>query len=923
MSPNVRANSLPAGAVTFLFTDIEGSTALWDAHPHKMRAALRSHDALMREIIGNANGHVFKTVGDGFYAAFECETDAVAAAMRAQCAVAAEQWPQETPIKVRMALHTGVVEARDGDYFGQPLNRLARLLSTGHGGQTLLSQAVVEVTREKLPQGASLRDLGLHRLKDLARPERVFELRHPDLRADFPPIKSLSTHANNLPLQLTTFVGRARQISEIDALLGMNRLVTLTGAGGSGKTRLALQVAAESLSRFPNGAWMVELASLADAALVPQAIAAVLRVTEQPGKAITQAVADHLRNKSLLILLDNCEHVLEACATEVETLLRQCPDLRVLATSRETFGIAGEQQYRVPSLPRPDPMTSRALETYECESVQLFVERATLVRPDFELTDHNARSVASICNKLDGIPLAIELAAARVSSLSVEEIDIRLDRRLALLTSASRTALPRHRTLRALIDWSYDLLTSAEQRLLRALAAFSGGFTLEAAQSTCSDSVGETDIVDLLTSLSNKSLVVYEETDGRSRYRLLDTLRAYAQEKMVLGGEKDALQDRHRDYYLAVAENAASKLTGTEQVQWLARLEEDHDNYRSAVEWCVAELAVEPGLRLCAALQRFWVIRGYFSEGRASCHRMLTMPGAERRTKERANALHTAGALAYYQGDYVAARREFEESLSIRRYMGDQTGVTASLNSLGNVSIEQGDYHRARVSHEASLATARELGDQASIANSLLNLGVVADKQNDSAAARKMFEDCLGIRRRLNDRWGIAVALNNLANVAFAQGDHAATRALHEESLTIRRELQDRRGIALALGNLAELAFAEGDPATARTLGAESLAIGCELGDARQIAHTMANLGAVQAALGYILRAARVWGATEQMRESIGSRSPSIDSGDVQVANARAALADDAAFYDAWRQGRELTLEQAVALASAEAADGT
>jgi predicted ATPase/class 3 adenylate cyclase/Tfp pilus assembly protein PilF len=912
------------GALTFLFSDIEGSTGLWEKHPDAMRTALRSHDALMREIIGSANGHVFKTVGDGFYAVFTRGADAVAAAVRAQSAIAAEPWPRDTPIKVRIALHTGVVEERDGDYFGQPVNRLARLLSTGHGGQTLVSQSVAEISRDSLPHAASLHDLGVHRLKDLAHPEHVFELRHAGLLQEFPPIKSLSTHPNNLPLQLTSFIGRAHQIREISELVRLNRLATLTGSGGNGKTRLALQVAAESLSRFPDGAWMVELGSIADAAIVPHAIAAALRVTERPGEAITQSVAESVGDKSLLILLDNCEHVLDACAFAAETLLRRCTNARILATSREPLGIGGEQQYRVPPLTRPDPaMRATADIVARSESVQLFIERASMVRPGFVITDHNARPLASICNKLDGIPLAIELAAARVGLLSVEEIDGLLDQRFDLLTSGPRTALPRQRTLRALIDWSYDLLTGAEQQLLRMLGVFSGSFAMDAVQVTCRGFVSQIDAIELLGSLANKSLVVlHEETEGRSRYRLLDTLRSYANEKLALSGDKEQLCERHRDYYLALAEDVASKLAGTAQAQWLARVEEDYDNYRSALDWCGIGPAVEPGLRLCAALHRFWVIRGHFSEGRAACRRMLAKSGADHRIRERADALHAAGVLAYYQSDYVAARSDFEESLSIRREIGDRIGVVKSLNSLGNVAIEQGDYDRARVMHEQSLAHAQELGDEANIANSLVNLGIVAEKQGDYAGATRMFESCLDIRSRLRDRWGMAVALNNLANVTYAQGNYAESRKLHEENLAIRRELKDRRGIALALGNLAELACVEGNAETARALGAQSIAIACELGDMRQAAHTLAVLGTVEAAFGNILGAARLWGAAEKLRESIGFSMPVSLSDDSEVAKARAAFGNDPDFDAAWQLGRALSLEHAVAMASAGMSTG-
>jgi predicted ATPase/class 3 adenylate cyclase len=517
--------SPPTGTVTFLFTDIEGSTRIWEAHPDAMQVALAHHDAMVRKSIVAENGYVFKTVGDAFCAAFARGPEAVAAALRVQRALAAGPWPAATPIKVRIALHTGAVEARDQDYFGPPLNRVARLLATGYGGQTLLSQATYELCRDALPAGVSLRDLGAHRLKDLARPEQVYELAYPGYRDDFPPIKSLSTHPNNLPQQLTSFIGREKAIADVETLLRKARLVTLTGAGGSGKTRLSLQVAAEALAQFPDGAWFVELAPFSEPALVPQAVAAVLGIAEEGGRPISHTLAENLRSKRLLLLLDNCEHLRDACAVLADNLLRQCPDVRILASSREALGIAGEQTYRVPSMSLPDRtqahvQTAQSLSTYE--AVRLFIDRAVLLRPDFAVTNRNAPALASLCCHLDGIPLAIELAAARVRALSVEEIDGKLDERFRLLTGGSRTALPRHQTLRALIDWSYDLLRAPEQLLLQRLSVFTGGCTLAAAEQVCTGGeVANGDVLDLLTSVADKSLVLADYGDGHSRYGML------------------------------------------------------------------------------------------------------------------------------------------------------------------------------------------------------------------------------------------------------------------------------------------------------------------------------------------------------------------------------------------------------------------
>jgi len=453
--------NLPAGTVTFLFTDIEGSTKLWEAQPQQMQAVLARHDALLHEMIEHANGYVFKTIGDAFCAAFSTPTDAVIAALATQLALTVESWPEHTPIKVRIALHTGAVTSRDGDYFGQPLNRVARLLATGHGGQVLLSTATQELVRDSLPIGATLHPLGEHRLKDLGRPESIFQLCHPSLPSEFAPLKSLDNPAlrHNLPQQVTSFVGREEPLTVVKGLLEKTKLLTLTGSGGCGKTRLALQVAAEMLDGEGDGAWLVELASLADPNLVPATIAGVLNIKEEPGKPIQQSLVEHLKSKRLLLMLDNCEHLLNACAKLIDTLIHQCPQVLVLATSREALGIAGETTYRVPSLSLPDPTKVQTVESFtHFEAVRLFVERACQVQTDFTVSNANAPALASICHRLDGIPLAIELAAARVRILSVEEINSKLDQRFRLLTGGSRTALPRQQTLRSLIDWSYDLL---------------------------------------------------------------------------------------------------------------------------------------------------------------------------------------------------------------------------------------------------------------------------------------------------------------------------------------------------------------------------------------------------------------------------------------------------------------------------------
>lgn len=479
------------GTITFLFTDVEGSTKMWEEAPDLMPRSIARHDEIALAVIAENGGRVVKSRGEGdsVFAVFPRASEAVAAAAKLQIALRNEPWPAKTPIKVRMALHTGEAQERDEDYYGAPVNRCARLRAIAHGGQIVVSLTTEELVRDSLKGDLGLKDLGLHRLKDLSRPEQVFQVLHPDLPEDFPPLRSLDALPNNLPQQLTSFIGREKVIAEVLEIFKQTRLLSLTGSGGAGKTRLALQVAADLLDDYEDGVWMVELAALADPNLVAQSIATTIGVREEPGRPILATLTDFLKPKKVLLVLDNCEHLLSACATLCDQLLRSCPGLYILATSREGLNIAGETTYRVPSLALPDPCSPQPIsDLVQVEAVRLFVERAQAAQPSFQVNEQNAASLAQLCVRLDGIPLAIELAAARVKALSVDQINQRLDDRFRLLTGGSRTALPRQQTLRALIDWSYDLLSPQEQTLLRRLSVFAGGWTLEAAEAVCADS---------------------------------------------------------------------------------------------------------------------------------------------------------------------------------------------------------------------------------------------------------------------------------------------------------------------------------------------------------------------------------------------------------------------------------------------------
>ena len=524
-------NTLPSGTVTFLFTDIENSTKLWEQFPGAMKAVLARHDEILRLAIENHNGTIIKTTGDGFHAAFETGISGILAALAAQQALLAAKWKEIEPhnLRIRIGLHTGEADERGGDYYGPTLNRAARLMSLAYGGQTLLSSTTADLVRDQLPAELSMRDLGEHRLKDLVRSEHIFQLNHPDLPSDFPALKSIDAFPNNLPVQLTTFIGREREIEDAKNRLISAHLLTLIGPGGTGKTRLALQLAADLLPYFYDGVWVAELAPLADPALIVQTIASVLGLREQLGMPLGELVIDYLRAKNILLIVDNCEHLVEACAQLVDQLLHACPNLKIIASSREALGITGETIYRVPSLSLPDPTQTTPSTLMLSESVQLFIVRAAAVSPPFTLNGHNAAAIAQICLRLDGIPLALELAAARVTVFSAEQIATRLDDRFKLLTGGSRTALPRQQTLRATIDWGYDLLSEDERTLLRRFSVFAGGWTFDAAETVCS----ELDVLNLLTQLVNKSLVIAEEESGEVRYHLLETVRQYARDKLL------------------------------------------------------------------------------------------------------------------------------------------------------------------------------------------------------------------------------------------------------------------------------------------------------------------------------------------------------------------------------------------------------
>ena len=903
-----------SAVTTFLFTDIEGSTRLWEEEPERMRPALARHDALARSAVEGHGGTVVKMTGDGLYAAFEQPLDALGATLQLQQALSDAEATHGVALRARCGLHLGVVERRDNDYFGSAVNRAARIMGAAHGGQVIVSQAVVDRVADRLPHAVSLRDLGAVRLKDLARPERVYQVLHPRLRQDFPALRSLEATPNNLPQQITSFVGRERALAEVRQLLGRTRLLTVVGVGGLGKTRLSLQVGAEVLDDYADGVWLVQLAPLTDARLVPQAVASVLGVKEEAGRPVQEALVKHVRDRQLLLILDNCEHLAHACAELAKELLQSGAQLKVLASSRESLHVVGETTYPLSTLAVPDPKQHwplAALTHYE--AVRLFGDRALAAQPVFQVTEQNAPAVADICHRLDGIPLALELAAARVRALPVETIAERLSDRFRLLTGGDATALPRQQTLRACIDWSYELLTEPERTLLRRLSVFAGGWTLEAAEAVgAGGEVDKADVLDRLTRLVAKSLVEFDAEN--ERYRLLETVRQYARDRLIESGEQAQSQARHLAYFLAVAEAAEGQLTGAAQHLWLDRLETEHENLRLALALSVAASTdTAAGLRLAASIWTFWFVRGYVSEGRRWLSALLAaVPDGP--VGDRAKALNAAGAFASNQGDYLAARALLEEGLAIRRELGDRRGTAGSLSNLGVVAINQGDYPAARALYQESLAIDREIGDRWSIAMSLNNLANVVYRQGDYATARALHEESLAIRRGLGNKQCIAMSLTNLGVLAATQGDFPSARALNEESLAVFREVGDRHGIAVALNNLGDVASAQGDYSIARALYHQSLPMWLELGDRHSLAEALEGLAYVSFALAGPGCAACIWGSAERLREQLGAPLPPKDRVDYDqhVAAARASICDTTAFDLAWQQGHAMTLEQAL-----------
>jgi len=838
---------LPTGTVTLVFTDIEGSTQHWEREREAMSDALRRHDELVRGVIASHGGHVFKMIGDAVCAVFARAPDALAAAADAQRALAKEDGGA-VELRVRMALHSGATEERDGDYFGPTVNRVARLLALAHGGQVVVSGSSAQLLRGAMPEQTELLDLGEHQLKDLSEPERVWQLVAPGLAESFPALRSLGSFPTNLPPQLRSFVGREEDVANITALLNEHRLITLVGSGGVGKTRLAVQVGSELLERYPDGVWFADLAPIADPELVSSVIAQALGMTQQEGKRVDESIPPWLKRKQLLLVFDNCEHVIEVVASLAAAILAAAPDVRIVATSRQALDIRGEEIVRIPSLDVPHTVADlTAAKVMEFAAVALFVARATSVDKKFALTDDTAPVVADICRRLDGIPLAIELAAARVKVLSIPNLAARLNERFKILTGGSRDALPRQKTLQALLDWSYDLLTPQEQLLFSRLGIFAGGFGLDAATNVCAgDDLDEIDILDLLGSLTDKSLVVADTSGEQERYRLLESTAAYALEKLSASGERDALARGQAEYFRDQALVADERYGTGSTFAWVAGVELELDNDRAMLTWALTQGndAVLGG-DIAGALGWLWSNGGLSVEGRYWIEMALE------RVSE-AEQPRIAGRLWLALADLSSGKRAHdaaERAMQLYASVNDARGIARAQSDIAYALYQMGRHDEARTTIEQALATARSCGDAWKVAICLNVQGVIAMVGGDISAARELFAQALAGCKALGNTLGISLLLGNIAELEFTDGHPAEALRAASECLDIRLCGKNATAIANGHCNSAAYRVALGDLAGARESAREGLRLARQERSELQVAFTLQHL-ALLCALG-------------------------------------------------------------------------
>jgi predicted ATPase/class 3 adenylate cyclase len=815
---SLSARALPAGTVTFLFTDIEGSTRLLQQFGSGYEACLEEHRRILRAAVAAEDGHEVNTEGDAFFVVFASAARAVAAALAAQRALAAATWPEGVLLRVRMGLHTGEATPVGRDYVGLDVHRAARICAAAWGGQILLSQSTRALIERTPPEGATLLDLGEHRLKDLLRPEHIFQLAGAGLPAEFPPPRTLNRRPHNLPVQLTSFVGRTREVAEARRLFDATHLLTLTGPGGTGKTRLSLELAAGLLEQFEDGVYFVALAPISDPSLVASTIAQTLGLQESGRQDSLQALREYLGAKRMLLILDNFEQV-AAAAPVVGELLKAAPEVKILVTSRIVLRVYGEQEFAVPPLGLPDRRDLPSLESLsQYEAVTLFIQRALTAKPDFAVTNDNAPAVAEIVARLDGLPLAIELAAARIKLLTPQAMLSRLEHRLSLLTSGARDLPARQQTLRGAITWSYDLLDDAGRRLLARLSVFVGGASLDAVERVCgpASELGR-DVLDGVANLVDHSLLRQEEIHGEPRFTMLETIREFAGERLEASGEAQEIRRRHAETLLAFAREAEPQLTGRDRMLWLDRLEDEHDNFRAALAWTIESKDTEAAMRLGAALWRFWQMRGHLNEASVRLTAIRQMVGGAPAT--RALVLEAAGGIAYWQGDLERAHGLYEESLALQREIGDLSETARAVYNLSfTFFLNRADMPTGQALLKESLELYERAGDEAGMARVHWAFASHFNALGDYAESRRHLDLSLPVFRRLDDRFSLGWGLHVFGLVASKSGDLAGARAAFAEGLALFYEARDISGLALLLDDLSSAALTEGDVVRAARL---------------------------------------------------------------------------------------------------------
>jgi predicted ATPase/class 3 adenylate cyclase len=942
-SPPIGPGRTPIGPgvlSTFLFTDIEGSTRLWETHAAAMGTALAQHDRLLRSAIETLGGSVIKTTGDGILAVFDGPVAAVDAALAAQRALRDATWGETGPLRVRMALHSGSAESRDGDYFGPALNRVARILAIAHGGQVVCSSVAAVLARDQLPESVELVDIGSHRLRDIDRPEQVYQVVVDDLPGTFPPLRSLSTRRSNLPVQLTSFVGREKQLDEVVSLIERHRLLTLIGTGGTGKTRLMLEAAGRLLDRYSDGVWLAELAPLGDPSQIASEVARALGAPEVPGVPANATVAEFLADKELLLLLDNAEHLVDGVARFADGLLAGAPGLRVLATSREALAVPGEAVLQLQSLSCPSLVSNPAggdidasdiEEASSTEAVRLFAERAAAADPSFVLDVANVASVAEICRRLDGIPLALELAAARVSSMSPDDIALRLGDRFRLLAGGRRTSVPRQQTLRALIDWSWDLLTDEDRRLLRRLSVFTGGWTVPIAARIVGDDDGQIDPVDLadgLTRLVDRSLVLSDRGTA-TRYRLLETIRQYAREKLIEAGEASDVADRHLAVFAALAAEAEDPLHGPAMVDWLDRLDDELDNLGAALEWGL-EAAPWTAVRMGTALLGYWATRVISEDNDArlvaaiEIARASTIGRADAAPADQALAARLMGEAARLwamSGRGVTAIQWAEDAMALADASGDAVARLYALNGLAIATVFSGRAGSGGT-HVRSIFV--EAADQAERSG---QWWMVAMSASFAGAGLGAFDPEGGAA--LLER-GVAAAYRSGSPYAIGAASISQGRTLGREGRTdeavaafgaaIQRfmELGDERFVLVARSDLAHALRHGGRFEDALALYRETIGGWVHLGHKGAIASQLESIAYLAVERSDVDRAVRLLGAADGLRASVHSRLTFEEEPEfaAYVERTRSAL-ERSAFEKGWAEGRALSQAEAVALARA------